>query len=217
MTVEAPTFIAVEGPIGVGKTSLVRRLAETYACDALLERAEENPFLERFYRDRASAAFATQMHFLMQRNRQLEQLRQHRLFSSRLVADFLFAKDRLFAELNLQSEELALYNEVYRRLAMHAPRPDLVLYLQAPVEVLMARVRKRARPQEQTLSSAYLQRVTAAYTDFFYRYDEAPVLVIDAASINPLDSEADYRAVLEALAEPFIGKRYFNPPPLAIH
>lgn len=213
---EAPRFIVVEGPIGVGKTSLVKRLAESFACDALLEAAEENPFLERFYRDHAAAAFATQLHFLMQRSRQLDQLRQQRLFSSRLVADFLFAKDRLFAELNLHADELALYNEVYRRLAMQAPRPDLVVYLQAPVDVLMARVRQRNRRQEQTMSRDYLQRVAEAYTALFYRYDDAPVLIVDAAAINPLDGEADYRAVLDALAEPFTGRRYFNPPPLEI-
>lgn len=210
-------FIVIEGPIGVGKTSLASRLAETYGCDALLEAAEENPFLERFYQEPDAAAFATQMHFLLQRSRQLDQLQQQRLFSTRLVADFLFSKDRLFAELNLGSDELRLYNEVYARLAMHAPRPDLVVYLEAPVEVLMARVRKRARPQEQTLSSDYLQRVSDAYKAFFYRYDDAPVLIIDAASINPLDSDADYRAVLDALGQPFVGRRYFNPLPLAIN
>lgn len=214
---QAPEFIVVEGPIGVGKTSLVTRLADSLGCTSLLERAEENPFLERFYQDARAAAFPTQLHFLFQRSRQLEQLRQRDLFASRLVADFLFDKDRLFAELNLQPEELALYDEVYARLSMHAPQPDLVVYLQAPVEVLMQRVRRRNRSAEKTLSADYLQRLSEAYTRFFYFYDEAPVLIVNAGEINPVEREADYVALLHEICRPQLGKRYFNPSPLAIN
>lgn len=212
-----PEFIVVEGPIGVGKTSLVERLAETFACPSLLERAEENPFLERFYQDTRAAAFPAQLHFLFQRSRQLDQLHQRDLFASRLVADFMFDKDRLFARLNLDDAELALYDEVYARLSMDAPRPDLVVYLQAPVEVLMQRVRKRDRAVEKTLTAGYLARLADAYARFFYHYDQAPVLIVNAGEINPLDNEADYRMLLDEICRPQLGKRYFNPSPLGIH
>ncbi len=214
---EAPEFIVVEGPIGVGKTSLVNRLAESLACPSLLERAEENPFLERFYRDAQAAAFPTQLHFLFQRSRQLDQLKQRDLFDRRLVSDFMFDKDRLFAELNLHPDELALYNEVYGRLAMDAPLPDLVVYLQAPVEVLMERIRKRDRAQEKTLTPDYLERLSDAYTEFFYYYEQAPVLIVNAGEINPVDSEADYQSLFEQICQRHHGKRYFNPSPLAIN
>jgi len=212
-----PEFIVVEGPIGVGKTSLVKRLAESLACPSLLERAEENPFLARFYQDTRAAAFPAQLYFLFQRSRQLEGLRQRDLFNSRLVADFLFEKDRLFAELNLQKDELALYEEVYGRLALEAPRPDLVVYLQAPVDVLVRRVRKRDRREERALSSEYLARLSEAYARFFYFSDQAPVLIVNAAEINPVDSDADYRALLQEISEARHGKHYFNPSPLAIN
>ena len=206
-----PDFIVIEGPIGVGKTSLAHRLAECFGRQTLLECAEDNPFLEGFYRDAAAAAFPAQLHFLFQRSRQLETLRQRELFSDGLVADFMFAKDRLFAHLNLRKDELTLYEEVYSRLSMDAPTPDLVVYLQAPVDVLLQRVRKRARPQEKTLSSDYLARVNDAYTRFFYRYDEAPVLIVNAASINPVDRDSDFMALVEQIRRPKRGRSYFNP------
>jgi len=214
---DAPEFIVVEGPIGVGKTSLVERLSERFSCPSLLERAEENPFLERFYRDARAAAFPAQLHFLFQRSRQLDQLKQRDLFATRLVADFLFEKDRLFAELNLQADELALYEEVYSRLAMDAPQPDLVIYLQAPLDVLLERVRKRNRPEERSLSAAYLERLSEAYARFFYYYERAPVLIVNAAEINPLESDADLQALLQEIMTTRHGKHYFNPSPLAIH
>ena len=214
---QAPEFIVVEGPIGVGKTSLARRLAGSLSCPTMLEQAEENPFLERFYQDARAAAFPAQLHFLFQRSRQLDQLRQRDLFASRLVADFMFDKDRLFAELNLAREELALYDEVYRRLSMETPRPDLIVYLQAPVDVLMQRVRRRDRAIEKTLSADYLERLSEAYARFFYFYQESPVLIVNAAEINPLESAADYAALLLEICRPRHGRHYFNPSPLDIH
>ena len=214
---QAPGYIVVEGPIGVGKTSLVTRLAARLGCDSLLERAEENPFLERFYEDAAAAAFPAQLHFLFQRSRQLQQLRQRDLFAHRLVADFMFAKDRLFAELNLDPDELALYDEVYGRLAMDAPTPDLVVFLQAPVEVLLERVRRRGRTMERTLSGAYLERLSTAYNRFFYQFDSAPLLIVDASQINPVDNLADLEALLAEISRPASGRRYFNAQPLAIN
>lgn len=212
-----PDFIVIEGPIGVGKTSLTHRLAECFGRQALLERAEDNPFLEEFYRDGDAAAFPAQLHFLFQRSRQLETLHQRELFSDGLVADFMFAKDRLFAQLNLGKDELALYEEVYSRLSMDAPVPDLVVYLQAPVEVLLRRIRRRARPQERTLSADYLARVNEAYTRFFYRYEDAPVLIVNAESINPIDNDSDFNALVEHIRRPQTSRCYFNPPPLAIN
>lgn len=212
-----PDFIVIEGPIGVGKTSLAHRLAEYFGRQTLLECAEDNPFLEHFYRDADAAAFPAQLHFLFQRSRQLETLQQRELFSDGLVADFMFAKDRLFAQLNLGKAELALYEEVYSRLSMDAPVPDLVVYLQAPVDVLLQRIRRRARPQESTLSADYLARVNGAYTRFFYRYDDAPVLIVNAESINPIDNDSDFNALVEHIRRPRPGRSYFNPSPLAIN
>ncbi|MCP5304714.1 MAG: deoxynucleoside kinase [Chromatiaceae bacterium] len=212
-----PEFIVVEGPIGVGKTSLVRRLTETLGYASLFECAEDNPFLARFYDDPLAAAFPAQLHFLFQRSRQLEQLRQRDLFNSHLVADFMFAKDRLFAELNLQPEELALYDEVYARLEMQAPRPDLILYLQAPVDELMQRVRRRNRTMENSLAPDYLARLSEAYARYFYYYDASPVLIVDTAELNLVDSESDYQELLCAITRRFTGKSYFNPTPLAIN
>jgi deoxyadenosine/deoxycytidine kinase len=212
-----PAFVAVEGPIGVGKTSLVKRLARSLQCHSLLEQAEENPFLGRFYQDARSAAFPAQLHFLFQRSRQLQQIRQRDLFSSGLIADFMFDKDRLFAELNLDDDELALYDEVFQRLSMDAPAPDLVVYLQAPVEVLMQRVRQRDRAIERTLSAAYLERLSAAYHRFFYRYDRSPLLIVDASRINPIDSQSDFDQLLAEVCRPLAGRRYFNAEPLTIN
>lgn len=215
LTGQSPRLIVVEGPIGVGKTSLVRRLAESLGCTTLLEDPDDNPFLERFYQDPRGAAFATQLHFLFQRSRQLEGLRQGDLFAAHgLVADFLFAKDRLFAELTLDEHELALYDQVYSRLSMEAPRPDLVVYLQAPVPVLMQRIRRRDRRAEQGLDPDYLQRLADAYTEFFYHYDQSPLLIVNAAEINPVDNDADYRLLLERIRRAGPGKHYFNPAPL---
>ena len=207
-------YLVVEGPIGVGKTSLVRRLAGRFGTATLLEQAEENPFLERFYRDPQAAAFPTQLHFLFQRSRQLAGLKQGDLFRRGLVADFMFEKDRLFAALNLDHHEFALYEQVYGRLAIDAPPPDLVVYLQAPVEVLLARIHKRGRPQEATITADYLQRLCAAYTDFFYRYDAAPLLVVNAAMLNPVEREADLALLAERICDAGPGRTYFNPAPL---
>lgn len=211
----SPRQVVVEGPIGVGKTSLVKRLVDSLGYSSLLEDPDDNPFLERFYRDPRGAAFATQLHFLFQRSKQLESLRQGDLFSGRgLVADFLFAKDRLFAELTLDRHELALYDQVYNRLSMEAPRPDLVVYLQAPVPVLMQRIRRRNRPSEQDLDVDYLQRLSDAYTQFFYHYDQSPLLIVNAAEINPVDKDGDYQLLLERICNAGPGKHYFNPAPL---
>lgn len=211
-----PGFVVVEGPIGVGKTSLVRRLAQSLGCSALFEQAEENPFLERFYHDPRGAAFPAQLFFLFQRSRQLEGLRQGDLFRGSLISDFMFEKDRLFAELNLDRHELDLYRQVYAQLAMQTPTPDLVVYLQAPVEILLRRIARRDRRMERHIDPDYLRRLAEAYAEFFYHYQTSPLLIVNAAEINPIDSDADYRQLLQRICDAGPGKHYFNPLPLGL-
>lgn len=206
--------IVVEGPIGVGKTSLARRLAEHYGFDLLLEKAEENPFLERFYQNPKDSAFPTQLFFLLQRAEQLRQLRQADMFQAGRVADFLFEKDRVFAELNLGEHELNLYTKVYRELALEIPEPDLVIYLQAPVDVLLKRVAKRGISYEQGITPEYLQRLADAYITLFYHYDRSPLLIVNTSEINPLDNEREFAMLLEQIEQAGSGRRYFNPAPI---
>jgi len=207
-------YIVVEGPIGVGKTSLAGRLAESFAAELLLERADENPFLERFYDSPRNAAFPTQLHFLMQRADQLRQMRQHDFFRPRRVADFLFEKDRVFAELNLDSNEFALYDKVYHELALDIPAPDLVVYLQAPVDVLMRRIAARGIAYEKAITVSYLERLSEAYVRFFYHFDSAPLLIVNTRDINPVASERDYTLLLEHIRTIRSGRHYFNPAPI---
>jgi deoxyguanosine kinase len=206
-------YIAIEGPIGVGKTSLAQRLAETLKFDLVLERAEENPFLERFYRDPVANALPTQLHFLFQRARQAQAMRQADLFAGGRVADFLLEKDRIFARLNLPDEEYRLYDQVYQGLALDAPTPDLVVYLQAPVEVLIERVQQRGVPYERSVRPDYLRRVSEAYTDFFHRYDAGPVLIVNAALIDPVRRDEDYCDLLGRIQAMPGGRQYYNSVP----
>jgi deoxyguanosine kinase len=157
----APGFLVIEGPIGVGKTSLVKRLAEHFGGETLLEGAEENPFLQRFYDNPRESAFPAQLYFLFQRSRQMSELQQGDMFRQRLIADFMLEKDRLFAQINLDRDELDLYEQVYERLTLQAPPPDLVVYLQAPVDVLMERIRRRARIQERRMDIRWKTRPTS--------------------------------------------------------
>ena len=207
-------YLVVEGPIGVGKTSLAVKLAESFGAELMLERAEENPFLERFYRDPKGAALPTQLSFLFQRARQLQQLRQGDIFQPMRVADFLLDKDPLFARLNLDDEELKLYEQVYQHLTLDAPRPDLVIYLQAPVEVLILRVQRRGIGYERYIQQEYLERLAAAYSQFFYHYGASPLLIVNAADINPVESEADYSALVREISRVRSGRHYFNPTPV---
>jgi deoxyadenosine/deoxycytidine kinase len=208
-----PRFIVVEGPIGVGKTTLAHRLAETFGSELLLEGAEENPFLERFYRNPRDAALPTQMFFLFQRARQMQELRQGDMFEPVRVADFMLEKDRLFAELTLDSDELRLYEQTYNLVTMDAPQPDLVIYLQAPVEVLMQRIARRARRGEENIAADYLKRVTDTYARFFYEYTGAPLLIVNAAEIDLASSDGDYIMLLEQIRAVKSGRHYFNPIP----
>ena len=206
-------YLVVEGPIGVGKTSLARRLAGTFGAELMLERAEDNPFLERFYRDPKNAALPTQLSFLFQRARQLQQLRQGDIFQPMRVADFLLEKDPLFARINLDDEELKLYEQVYQHLTLDAPRPDLVVYLQAPVDVLAERVARRGIGYERYIQHEYLVRVADAYERFFYYYSSSPLLIVNASDINPVESDADYDLLVKEIGRVKSGRHYFNPSP----
>ena len=206
-----PRYVVIEGPIGVGKTSLARRLADSLESDLLLERPEENPFLPRFYEDPRSAALPTQLHFLFQRARQVQEMRQADLFGSVRVSDFMLEKDRLFAQLNLDPHEYELYEMVYEKCAMDAPRPDLVVYLQAPADVLLERVGRRGHDYEKTMDYDYLARLAEAYARFFHDYDQSPLLIVNAVAIDPVHSDADYQQLLQQICSVRRGRHYFNP------
>ena len=206
-----PGFVVVEGPIGVGKTTLARRLARSFGSNMLLEAADENPFLEKFYENPRSAALPTQLYFLMQRTRQMKTLKQNDMFNPVRVADFLIQKDRLFAGLILDSDELDLYEQVYSNLTLDVRRPDLVVYLQAPVEVLLERIKRRGVKHERWIEAAYLERLCDAYVRFFYQYREAPLLIVNATDIDFAHNDDEYEMLLQQIMETRSGRHYFNP------
>lgn len=208
-----PAFIAVEGPIGVGKTTLAKYLARTFNYETLLEQADENPFLSKFYADPKSAALPTQLFFLFQRVQQINSLRQGDMFEPVRVADFLIDKDKLFAEVTLDSDELTLYQQVYQHITVDAPRPDLVIYLQAPVDVLLDRIKKRGHEAEQNINAQYLTDLNEAYTRFFHYYDEAPLLIVNTAEIDWVNSAHDYTQLVEYMLTINNGRHYYNPQP----
>lgn len=213
---DLPRYIVVEGPIGVGKTSLARKLAAEFDAELLLEAPEENPFLARFYEYPEQGALPTQLCFLMQRAQKLSVLRQGDIFNPMRVADFMLEKDRLFARLTLDAAELQLYEQFHAHLAVDTPSPGLVIYLQAPVDVLLARIRKRGRDYERRIENAYVERINSSYTDFFYNYSDAPLLIVNAAEIDLVTNARDYRELLEQIYTSDQGRRYFNPLPFAV-
>src|SRR5262245_944539 len=204
-------FVVVEGPIGVGKTSLARRLARSFGSELILEKAEENPFLERFYRNPRSAALPAQLFFLFQRTRQLEDIRQHDLFDTVRVADYLLDKDRLFARLTLDDEEFALYEQIYARLAIDTPIPDLVIYLQAPIDILLERIARRGIRYEQHIDRDYLERLQEAYARFFHAYDRSPLLIVNAAHADFVSNDQDYEQLFDRIRRVRHGRHYYNP------
>jgi deoxyadenosine/deoxycytidine kinase len=204
-------YIAVEGVIGVGKTSLAKLLVERLKAQLVLEEVEENPFLKDFYRDRARYAFQTQMHFLFSRYQQQRSLRQTELFTERLVSDYLFQKDRIFAGLNLSDRELALYERLVVWLELDVVKPDVVVYLQANAEVLMERIGRRGRPFEKDMERDYIRQLNEAYNHFFFHYAEAPLLVVNTNSIDFVNNPEDFEDLLPRILSHRQGTVYYAP------
>jgi deoxyguanosine kinase len=202
--------IVVEGPIGAGKTSLARRLAALAEAELILENADENPFLGRFYEDRRRYALPTQLFFLVSRVEQARRLTQGELFTPATVADFMLAKDLLFARLNLDEAEFKLYRQLFEGLKPPASAPDLVIYLQARTATLAERVRKRGRTTERSLSEAYLADLSGAYSEFFYHYDEAPLLTVNSEHLNFADKDEDFNLLVQRIREMRGMREFFN-------
>jgi deoxyguanosine kinase len=200
--------IAVEGPIGAGKSSVAVRLARHLGAELVLEQPAENPFLQRFYADMPGYAFQTQLFFLFQRLRQMQALAQPSVFASAVVTDFLFAKDAIFARVNLSDDEHRLYRQMYAQLAPQVREPDLVVWLQAPASTLVQRIRRRGIAMEQGIAPAYLERLAAAYAAHFHTYDGAPVFAVATEHFNPADRDADFALLVERL-DAFKGRREF--------
>jgi len=206
-----PRFIVVEGPIGVGKTSLAKRLAEAFAGDLVLESNENNPFLADFYKSGRRSALPAQLFFLFERAKQQESLRQADLFSPVRVADYHILKDRLFAEMNLSREEFVLYEQISSKLDLDVPEPDLVIYLQASVDVLMSRIAQRGREYDRGIDRAYLEKVADAYARYFYNYDASPLLIVNVSAIDPIGNDADFEALFDRVCRVSSGRHFFNP------
>ena len=205
-----PRYIAVEGPIGVGKTSLVKKLADSFGSELLLEKAEENPFIARFYENPRQYALSTQLSFLLHRAQQVQSFRQIDLFQHSHIADFMIDKDRLFAELTLTTDELKLYQQIYQHMTIDAPQPDLVIYLQAPINILRGRITNRGIDYEQNIKDDYLTRLCELYTRFFYDYDEGALLTVNTQSIDLINNQQDYQALLDEITNIRSGRHYFN-------
>ena len=204
-------YIAIEGVIGVGKTTLSRLLAERLGAELVLEEVEENPFLHEFYADRARWAFQTQMHFLFSRYQQQRGLLQTDLFLQRVVSDYLFQKDRIFANLNLTDRELALYERIVGQIELEVPRPDVVVYLQANTDTLLARIRDRGRPFEKEMEREYLKALNEAYNYFFFHYTDAPLLVVNTDSIDFVRRAADLEDLSRRILAHHEGTVYYAP------
>ncbi|MFL5422393.1 MAG: deoxynucleoside kinase, partial [Myxococcales bacterium] len=203
--------IVVEGPIGVGKTSLTRALAKRFGGRTVFEQVEENPFLASFYQDRNKHAFQTQLFFLLSRYKQQQELFQQELFSRVTVSDYLFAKDRIFASITLDPNELALYERVYEHLGPRVVRPDLVVYLQARLEVLLARIKKRGRDFERKLDPDYLAELSRTYGEFFHRWDDTPLLVVNTSDVDYAENEGALDDLVRAIEGCRAGTTYYQP------
>ena len=206
-----PGYVVVEGPVGSGKAGLANRLAKSFGGELFLDNPRENPFLTRFYQNNRQAALPAQLFLLFQRARVLDHIRQSDLFSSVRITDFLMDKDHLFAERVLDRSEFALYRQVYRTLDLNPPRPNLVIYLQAPPDILMRRIASRGLEAEKGIDLGYLERLCEAYANFFYKYDEAPLLIVNAAEFDPGQRELDYKELLRAIGRVRPGRQFFNP------
>ena len=204
-------YIVVEGPLGVGKTTLARLLAEEFNARAIFEQVEDNPFLKKFYDDPRAYAFQTQLFFLLSRYRQQRALRQQDLFAQQTVADYLFAKDQIFAQANLEPDELALYRQLFGLLDARLPKPDLVVYLQARADVLIERLRKRDRDYERRIALEYVQRIAEAYRDFFFYYDETPLLVVNSSDVDFVARPEDLADLIREIRNMGQGVQHYIP------
>ena len=204
-------YIVIEGPIGVGKTSLARLLAKEFDARCILERPEENPFLPHFYEDRKKSAFQTQIFFLLNRFQQQKEIAQLDLFNQVTLCDYLFSKDRIFASLNLDNHELALYEQIFQLLSGQIPSPDLVIFLQARPEVLLHRVKSRNIPYEKEIELEYLKALTEAYNYYFFHYDHSPLLVVNTSEIDFVNRKEDFAQLIREIKQMKKGTRYFVP------
>jgi deoxyguanosine kinase len=204
-------YIVVEGPIGVGKTSLTERLAAEFGYRTVMEKVEENPFLPRYYKEPARFAMQTQLFFLLSRYGQQKELSQQDLFSSGVVCDYLFAKDRIFASVALESDELLLYNQLFSTLDARIPKPDLVIFLQAPSEVLLSRIKMRGREYEREVAREYLQAINEAYNRFFFGYDETPLLVINTSEVDFVKRPEDFQDLVREIRRMKKGTLFYVP------
>lgn len=204
-------YIAVEGVIGVGKTSLCSLIGEQFSAKVVFEKFEDNPFLEDFYKDKKRFAFQTQLYFLLSRYRQHQEMMQVELFHKLLVSDYMFVKDKIFANINLSEKELMLYNSVVTLLERDIPNPDLVIYLQSSTDRLVANIKKRGRYYEDLITQEYIQELNDAYNDFFLRYDRSPLLIVNSTDIDFVNDKGDQDNLFEKIRQPFSGTRYYNP------
>lgn len=207
----AKNYVAIEGVIGVGKTTLATLLAKKWSAHLRLEVVEENPFLEQFYQDMRGYAFQTQLFFLLSRHKQQSELKQYDLFMERVVSDYLFAKDRIFANITLDDNELALYKRLADLLERDVPKPDVVLYLQASVDALMERIRRRGREFERDMSREYIETLNEAYNYFFFHYKETPLIVVNTNDIDFVESTADFEELAREIEEHDKGTAYYVP------
>jgi len=211
MNKRQPDYIVVEGPIGVGKTTLAKKLADTFNTELILESISDNPFLPRFYENPESTALPTQLFFLFQRAKQIESLRQADMFRPGQIADFLIEKDRLFAKVTLTDDEFDLYQQVYDRMTLEVPVPDLVIYLQSPVNILLKRIIERGIDYEKQIDESYLKNIANAYIDFFYNYTASPLLIVNTHDFNLVDGTHNYNMLLDHINQLPPGRHYFNP------
>ncbi len=204
-------YIAIEGPIGVGKTSLSKLIAEKLGARLVLEEFEENPFLSEFYKDPERYAFQTQLFFLLQRYRQQHELRQVDMFQNLVIADYMFIKDRLFASLNLNEKEIELYDTVANLLEKNIIKPDLVIYLQGSTSSIMNKIIERGRSIEKDITSDYIDALSQVYTEYFFRYQETPLVIINTDNIDFVKNENDFNEIINFIRKPVVGTKYFNP------